>query len=245
MNILRWLLILVACGFPLFGEEFGVITFTPPEGWRVAESKDLPGSVKMMFVGKPLSNFPPSINLGMERFAGTLKEFIKTRVKASNEAHGRDWKDLGSIRTEAGSANLSQLDQRTEWGEVRMMQVILGKVGTMYILTAAALKSEFSKYYKDFFAAMKTLRFNKNLYEVIGDSKLKEALKATVVELKKAEKEMIAKNPELTVQQAFGSEEFQKNHWEPFKATLEEHYANFGPDWKGYLVRQVEEELTE
>ncbi len=55
-----------------------------------------------------------------------------------------------------------QLDTKTEWGNVRMMHVMLVKNGTVYILTAAALQEEFPEFYKDFFNAMKTLRFSQN-----------------------------------------------------------------------------------
>lgn len=140
-------------------EKADVAAFTPPSGWRIADNKALPPSVKIMVVGKGEHEFPPSINLGTEQFNGTLKDYLKV-IKTINDAQGATWKDLGLIRTEAGDASLSQLDTKTEWGDVRMMHVILVKNGTVYILTSAALQSEFPKFYKDFFNAMKSFRFN-------------------------------------------------------------------------------------
>lgn len=136
-----------------------VAAFTPPTGWRLADSSALPSSVKVMVVGKGEKEFPPSINLGTEQFAGTLQEYLKV-VKSINTAQGAAWKDLGMIKTEAGEASLSQLDTKTQWGDVRMMHVILVRNGVVYIMTAAALKDEFPKHYQDFFNSMKTLRFN-------------------------------------------------------------------------------------
>lgn len=135
------------------------ISFKPPEGWHLADSKALPPSVKIMVVGRGSNLFPPSINLGTENYKGTLKQYLQV-IKAINESHGSEWKDLGSIQTKAGSASLSQVDTRTEWGEVRMMHVVLIKDDQVYILTAAALKEEFSKFYKDFFNSMRSLSFN-------------------------------------------------------------------------------------
>lgn len=133
--------------------------FVPPEGWRFADAQSLPKGVLLMVVGQGQREFPPSINLGVDRYQGSLKDYLKV-VKAINDAHGDEWKDLGSIHTEAGDASLSQLDTKMTWGDVRMMQVILIKKDTVYILTAAALKEEFPKFYKDFFRSMRSLSIN-------------------------------------------------------------------------------------
>ena len=124
------------------------------------ESKELLPSVKAMVVGKGAYEFPPSINLGTEPYTGTLKQYLK-RIKDINTSQGAEWKDLGSIRTQAGDASFSQVDRKTEWGDVRMMHVILIKDGTVYIMTAAARKEEFPTFYKTFFTALSSLRFEK------------------------------------------------------------------------------------
>ncbi len=105
-------------------------------------------------------NLPPSMNLGTETFDGTLKDYLKI-VKNVNDARHAEWKELGTIRTEAGNASLSQADIKTEWGDVRMMHVIMLHDGTVYILTAAALKEEFPNFYKDFFKSMTTLKIQR------------------------------------------------------------------------------------
>lgn len=133
------------------------VMFTPPSGWHLGElNKQFP-SVKAMVVGKSTSVLPPSMNLCTSPYEGTLRQYLKI-VKNMNMAKGNEWKDLGFIRTEAGQASLSQVDEKSQWGELRSMHVILVKNGTVYILTAAALKNEFSLFYKDFFAAMRSLK---------------------------------------------------------------------------------------
>ncbi len=139
-------------------KESGSITFNAPIGWRFAEAKDLPKSVKVMVIGKGINEFPPSINLGVEEYKGTLAQYLK-KIKEINASKGFVWKDLGNVKTEAGVASLSQVDTKTNWGEVRMMHVILQKDQTIYIMTAAALACEFATYYKDFFAAFQSLKF--------------------------------------------------------------------------------------
>ena len=141
-------------------KEEDIAGFTPPKGWRLADEKSLPSTVKVMVIGKSRLPFPPSINLGTEPYKGTLKQYLKI-IKAMNDSQGYEWKDLGIIKTESGPASLSQVDTQTEWGDVRMMHAILLKNGHIYILTCSALKEEFSKFYDDFFKSMKTLKITR------------------------------------------------------------------------------------
>jgi hypothetical protein len=140
-------------------KQSDAVIFTPPSGWHLADPKSLPPSVKVMVVGKGEREFPPSINLGTEKYSGTLKQYLK-RIKEINDSQGAVWKDLGKIRTQAGEASLSQVDTQTQWGNVRMMHAILKKEDMVYILTAASLKEEFPKHYKYFFNSLRSLRFN-------------------------------------------------------------------------------------
>ena len=142
-------------------EDVDAIMFTPPEGWGSLDPKKLPGSVKVMVVGKGSdASYPPSINLGVEEYSGTLKDYLKI-VKAINDSQNADWKNLGTIHTEAGRASLSQVDVTTSWGTIRLMHVILVKKGQAYIMTSAALRDEFPRFYSEFFNAMRSLRFGK------------------------------------------------------------------------------------
>lgn len=134
------------------------IMFTPPKNWQYVNADQLSEKVKVMVVGKAKKSYPPSINLGVEEYKGTLKDYLKV-VKRINDEQGGEWKDLGMIRTAAGCASLSRLDTRTEWGWVRMMHVILCKDGAAYILTTAALRDEFAANYNDFFNTLRSLRF--------------------------------------------------------------------------------------
>lgn len=138
------------------GAEAATAQFTPPPEWKSADPAILPKHVKIMVVGKGSRELPPSINLGYEEFKGSLKDYLKI-VKDLNKSQGDPWIDLGTIETKSGPANLSQIDMASEWGTIRQMHVILLKSGVIYILTAAALKEEFSKYYPAFFDSLKSL----------------------------------------------------------------------------------------
>jgi hypothetical protein len=143
-------------------EEEEIVSFTPPSGWFLADPKSLSPHVRVMVVGKSSSTLPPRLNLSWEPYKNSLRQYLKT-VKNMNAAQGYEWKDLGNIQTEAGTGNLSQVDIKTQWGELRLMHVILIKNENVYILTASALKEEFSIFYKDFFAAMRSLKIAKGV----------------------------------------------------------------------------------
>lgn len=145
--------------FTQLATDPGTVMFSPPTGWQLADPKALPSSIKIMVVGKSSRSFPPSMNLTSEPYSGTLKQYLK-KVKAINESQGDEWKDLGTIRTEAGDASLSQADMKSEWGKIRLMHVILLRNHVAYILTASALQEEFPNFYESFFQSMKSLRVN-------------------------------------------------------------------------------------
>lgn len=228
----------------------GIVLFTPPPGWRLADVNSLPSHVRAMVVGKGPSAFPPSMNLSWEPYKGTLRQYLKS-VKNINEAQGFDWKDLGSIKTEAGKASLSQVDTKTQWGDVRLMHVILIRQGHIYILTASALKDEFSMFYKEFFASMRTLRIANDVYEMVDDPQQRKQLKAAVAVLQgqweKAVKEKQQENPEAVLADlrasTFKSNSFQDERWKPFQEMLKQKYGNFGSEWQALFLQNLEDQL--
>lgn len=232
------------------GESDGLVYFTPPAGWQLADSALLPPHVKVMVVGKGPSTFPPSMNLSMEPYKGTLKQYLKT-IKNMNDAQGYEWKDLGTIRTEAGNASLSQVDTKSQWGDLRLMHVILLKNNTIYILTASALKDEFSIFYKDFFASMRSLRVVKDAYDIVVNPQQRVQIKAAADKLESQWEALLAKsqeeNPGMDLdqlrQKVFESEQFQNTIWKPFIEMLDQKYSQFGPEWQSLFQKKMKDKL--
>lgn len=131
--------------------------FNPPSGWRNADLQSKSKYIQTMVVGQGKHDLPPSLSLAIDRFPGSLKEYLR-HIKGIAEANGGRWKDLGTIRTESGDAALIQEEIKTQWGELRNMYTIILKNGIVYLLTAGALKEEFPHYYPDFFRAMRSLK---------------------------------------------------------------------------------------
>ncbi len=225
-------------------DEPGSLLMTPPKGWQAADPSSLPQKVKFMIVGKGKGPYPPSINLGSEPFKGTLKDYL-SMVKQVNESLGAEWKDLGKIKTKAGQASLSQVDMNTEWGAVRLMHVILIKNRTVFVITAGALKNEYHLYYKDFFEAMKSIRFNPDVFELVDDSKKQQ-------KLKKAYDRLICSHEELKTKQekvfngltVFESQDFQHDFWQPFLEMINTEYQDLGEKWRENTVQKFKNDLT-
>lgn len=228
-------------------QEKGFITFTPPQGWRTADQLGLPPSVKIMVVGQGSHTFPPSINLGTEKYKGTLREYL-SMIKDINNSQGADWKDLGTIKTQAGNASLSQVDSKTEWGDVRMMHSIIVQDGNAYVLTCAALKEEFPKFYKDFFSSMRSLNFANDPIRSLTNKAQKEEVISLREDLQKsfktiAEKLKVCLSDKKKALELFESQEFQLSAWVPFKEKLKKDFSEFGESWQCELLDYVKEEM--
>ncbi|NGX57815.1 MAG: hypothetical protein K940chlam3_00711 [Chlamydiae bacterium] len=216
-------------------QEPGALTIKPPPGWKAANSADLPPRVKMMIVGTGKRHYPPSINIGTEPYRGTIKDYL-LMVKRVNESLGAEWRNLGSIKTQSGKASLSQVDMNTEWGPVRLMHVILIKNRTVYIVTAGALKEEFSFYYKDFFDSFKSIQLNPDVFELVSDRRQQQKLVSAYHKLLKQHDK--PKNFDL------GSDDFQKKYWKPFLTLLENEYGSMGSDWMEKTKQKIHRDLT-
>jgi hypothetical protein len=228
-----------------------LVMFDPPKGWRTTDVSETFPSVKILVFGKGEYPYPPSIALSTEPFEGTLKQYL-IKIKARNEARGYEWKDLGTIQTQSGPARLSQVDEKSEWGDIRYMHAILSKNGQIYILMAAAIKHEFSRFYKDFFEAMHSMRVGKDPWDLLEKSrqtqlkneiqKLKEKWQALFMQEKQS-------HPHLTLdnlkEELFKGESFQRTAWLPFKQMLVDKFSKMGSEWQVLILQSIEKELFE
>lgn len=235
---------------PKKNTEEPIVLFTPPQGWHLTDPTTLTPHVRCMVVGKGTSSFPPSLNLSSEPYKGTLREFLKI-VKNINTSKGDEWKDLGTIKTKAGLASLSQVDTPTPWGEKRLMHVIIVKEGQVYILTASALKSEFPSFYNAFFASMKSLNIVKDPYDLIANLEDKKLLRKAADHIVEKWKEIASKtqieNPQMSSEelhtQVFAKAEFQNSVWIPFTESLKQKYSDLGPEWQSLFLQKLKNRL--
>ncbi len=171
--------------------------FIPPKGWEFANPEKRPGHVHIQFLGKNTKGFTPSINLASEPAQLSMHEYLKTVKKIHESDRTNSWRDLGKIKTQSGEAYLTEIESRNTSGAVRILQLLLLKDRTVYILTASALKEEFAAFYKDFERAFKSLTVTHDLIGAVPQAerqgKLRAALAAaTSTNLKSLEKLLLS-----------------------------------------------------
>lgn len=133
--------------------------FSPPKAWKLVTQKNKEHSrVKIGFVGEATRGFSPSINVATEEIGDTtLTEYLKAAKAIYEKTPHNRWRQLGKIQTASGESTLTEIDTRTEWGDVRLMQMIFIKDRKAYIMTAASLREDFGQHLKEFQTAFQSL----------------------------------------------------------------------------------------
>ena len=193
--------------------------FVPPEGWEIADPKGDSTRVKMSFLKNTGKGFCPSINLAIEETQVTPSEYLKAVRAIHEQDRDRHWRTLGKVRTAAGLAQLTEIDTKTEWGPARILQLIHLKEGKAYILTAAALKEEFSSYYKEIQTAFRSLTLTNDLVGEIPQLERRDSLRT--------------KEEQLTSDKG----------WDAFQDTILSQFGDMGAFWQVLVLREAKEKM--
>ncbi len=193
----------------------------------MANPKILAPRVHTCFLGKTSKGLAPSINLATEAVNVSLESYIEEVRKIHTSDPNSRWRDLGQYKTRLGDGRLTELETQTEFGTARMVQLVVIKENTAYILTASALKEEFSKYYKTFDQALRSLQSSSNLIESYpsNPNQLKELVK------------------NITQKSDLDSEDFQKEMWKPFENKIINDFTEMGPYWQILLLKEIQSQL--
>ncbi|MEZ5315660.1 MAG: hypothetical protein R3E91_05600 [Chlamydiales bacterium] len=126
----------------LLAEHLSII---PPKGWDcVSDPEQLPQKVSLIYIGKGKTPFTPSLNIASEETSLELEKYLAL-AKSYHEAQGdSQCKQLGTIETKAGNAQLLQIDKTTQWGHIRFIQAVILKDSKAYVVTATSLQEEFA-----------------------------------------------------------------------------------------------------
>lgn len=218
----------ILIGVPFFVEAKTYSYFFPPKNWEIATPEKDSKHVKIGFVGPSKSGFSASLNLATEDIGTiSLADYIKA-VKTIYERNPENrWRQLGKIKTKVGEASLIEIDTKTEYGNVRLMQMIYLQNGIAYIVTAAALKEEFGSLTRDFQKAFETFTLTDDLFALVGE-KRKEIIKQNFDSVKQA---LVETSPENKI--------FQKEHWKPFEKNVLANFSDMGQYWQILLFEEV------
>lgn len=215
--------------------------FTPPSGWEIADPRSHSSRVKMAFLKSSGNGFCPSINLAIEETPVSLSEYLKA-VKAIHEQdRSNHWRALGKVKTNAGLAQLTEIDSKTEWGPVRILQLIFLKEGHAYVVTASALRDDFSNYYKEIQSAFRSLTLSTDLLGNIPQTERREMLKTRQRQLVQAAEEALSASKEN--KNLLEDAHFQEKHWIPFQQAVLSSFNDMGAFWQVLILQNAQEKL--
>jgi len=207
--------------------------FTPPKGWDLADMSKLSHRMRICFIGKSSSNLLPSVSLATEKVDISLKAYVDIVKSDCEKDPNRVWRDLGKYNTSLGEGRLTEREMKTQWGISRQIQLIVIKDNQAYVLTAGALKEEFSRHYQDFEAVLRSLTITQDLTAPLASTEKKELLQKLVEKLEKS----------FQAEETFESKTFQKESWEPFQQKIINDFTEMGPYWQILLLRDVQNKL--
>jgi len=233
------------------GSSPSIAVFTSPKGWLVADKNALSPHIKIMVIGPKLQNeMPPTMNLMIEPYNDTLKSYLKS-VKKINDSHGDAWKDLGTLKTKAGDASLSQVEIRSKWGGEKLMHAIIVKNGYAYVLTATAAKNEFGRFYQQFYNSLRSLQIYDNVLDTISRPSTREQLENAFKSVESTfhaylqlrQSQNSTQDIQVLKEQVFDSADFQNQIWNPFKNMLKQDFADLGEDWQNTVETDFRDKL--
>jgi hypothetical protein len=210
--------------------------FLPPKGWDIVDPRTLSPRVQISFFKKKSEGFCPSINLAIENVDISQSEYLKAVKNIQESDRANRWRHLGKVHTSGGVAELTEIDTQSDWGPVRMLQLILVKHGNAYVLTAAALKKEIPQLYREFQTAFRSLQITDDLVSCIPQMERRESLKT-------AETHLVSACQMVESQEAFSDKGFQEKHWIPFQTSILGDYQDMGAHWQFLVLKDLQTQL--
>jgi hypothetical protein len=215
--------------------------FIPPKGWDLADKSKMSPRVKICFLGKSSNTILPSVNLATEKVNVSLKAYIDIIKSDCEKDPNCSWRDLGKYNTPLGEGRLTEREMKIRGSVSRQVQLIVIKDNRAYVLTAAALKEEFSSHYKTFEAVLKSLTITDDLTASVISTEKKELLQKRIANLQA--EFTAALNTDVPLEQTFESKSFQKKCWQPFKEKIINDFTEMGAYWQILLLRDIQYQL--
>lgn len=190
--------------FPIlsFAEEYCI--FIPPKNWQFVDPKQLGEYVVAAFVGKNKNIFyRPMLNFAEEQIDIDEQKYIEAVKEKHGEMPDTIWRQIGKQKTMCGEATIAEIEVKSKYGPLKMIQAIVVKENNAYILTGSVSKDDFYQFNKEFLLAIKSLYVTDDLYSFVKDENKKSDLKKRV-ELVASDKDL--EQLEKHLKQSFSSE---------------------------------------
>lgn len=233
-------------GFSLLSANEPFYYFIPPAKWDIVDPTKLKPMIKIAFVEKSGKNFKPSLNLGIQPAKVSLSEYVAAAKKQHLALRSKKWTELGVVHTKAGLAHLSQIDEKSQVGDIRSMQCIIVQEGLAYVLTAVALKEDFPNYHNDFIQAFESFSIHTTTASSLGSLELRERYSAKVESLLKEWSLFLASfKLTETPSKAFEDKRFRRGLWKDFEKFLSKDFKDKGLAWQVMASKEVKDLLLE
>lgn len=152
--------------------------FQPPAGWEIAQSKQRSPYIYIGFFGPSSSQFRPSLNLATEEIDVSLKEYVQAVLEIHRSDRNVQCRNLGTFAMQGGEGKLLEITHRNGWGVSKLLQAILVKEKTAYILTASASNDDFAHLKESILQSMRSFQIIDDLSSPIRDERLRQNLKS-------------------------------------------------------------------
>jgi hypothetical protein len=222
---LRFAFLLIFFPF-LYGES--VCWFKPPKNWVLADPSTLSPLVKVGFLAPNKAGkigLRPSLNLAEEPIDCSLQEYLEIVKKIHTTSRHKEWSHLGTFTTPAGPAALTQIDQLSSSGPMRLLQLILIRDKVAYIMTAASLKNDFFVHLPVFHDVFRSLHISDDLYETIENADLKAKARYLYQNIEEAVSKTKSFSHELA-------------EWTQFQDFIMKKCSDYGAYWQAMLIAQ-------
>ena len=214
--------------------------FIPPKNWDVVDPAKLKPMFKIAFVEHSSKSFKPSLNLGIQKVDVSLTEYLEAAKKQHLLNRKKKWHELGYVKTPAGDAHISQIDEKAKFGDVRSMQCILVKEGLAYVITAVALREDFIDYHNDFLKAFESFTICSDTVSSLNSQELKNSYDVKVKELLHNWTLFLAAGKtKQPLEKSFEDKRFQRSFWSDFEKFLSKSFKDQGVFWQVMASKEV------
>ncbi|MDN3509371.1 MAG: hypothetical protein P0S93_05085, partial [Candidatus Neptunochlamydia sp.] len=142
------------------------------------------------------------------------------------------------IHTRSGCGTLIQVDIKSRYGEVKLLQAITVHDGYAIIHSAAVLKDHFLSTHESILSSFKSLVIYPTVAASCHHPHLEEKINGVIKCWKKYRK--ISKGDNETL---FKSSFFQNNQWKPFVSYMENEVKSQGNCWQLLATKYIKETL--
>ncbi len=158
-QILSLLIIMAA---PLLARDFQCgdhpYCVSAPDTWNQVTLDETPSSIQLLLRGEGAFEVPPTLNVAVEQLADgmTLEQYMECVKGLYGSNALATYTKLGPLPGGREPMELVQVQMKTNWGTMEMLQGIAVRDGKAFVITASARTEEFGDQLPIFIRALQS-----------------------------------------------------------------------------------------